>query len=90
MDKIETPENEEILKFLNDLADYCIPMDGGKMRMRAQVWPIVKARDALLRADERQKAAERAMKWGAYRLCNYIEKPGLYAAIMAEPEEAQG
>jgi hypothetical protein len=58
MDKIETPEEVEILKFLNDLADYCIPVDGGKMRMQAQVWPIVKARDAFIRADERQKAAE--------------------------------
>ena len=51
MDKIKMPEDEEILKFLNDLADYCIPMDGGKMRMKSQVWSIVKARDAAIRAE---------------------------------------
>jgi hypothetical protein len=51
MPNIETPEDEEILQFLNNLADYCIPMDGGKMRMTSQVWPIVKARDAQIRQE---------------------------------------
>ncbi len=49
----ETPEDEEILQFLNNLADYCIPMDGGKMRMRSQVWAIVKARDAQIRQESK-------------------------------------
>ena len=43
----------------------------------------LKHRDALLRADERQKAAERAREYlktnNAYN--------GLYAAIMADPKE---
>ena len=105
MDKIETPEDEEILKFLNDLADYCIPMDGGKMRMTAQVWPIVKARDALLRADERQKAAEdkreahimicqlckrlNPQHTGDPDTCKCADTRFLRAALLAEPEEAK-
>ena len=49
-----------------------------------QIKQMLIARDALIRADERQKAAERAREYlktnNAYN--------GLYAAIMAEPEEA--
>ena len=102
MDKIETPEDREILQFLNKLADYCIPMDGGKMRMTAQVWSIIKVRDAVIRADERRKAAGRLLadmeEWKNIAglggmltdmLAMWITKR-IKAAIMAEPEEAQG
>jgi len=83
---------EEMLNYLNKLADYCIPMDGGKMRMTSQVWAIVAARDAAIRADERQKAAERAMeavgnippfRRGEWELL--VSR--IRAAIMSEPEE---
>lgn len=94
MDKIEMPENREILQFLNKLADYCIPMDGGKMRMTAQVWPIIKARDAAIRTECAERAVacflkcmvESDLATGQDHAVLVISGK-LRAAIMAKPKE---
>jgi len=59
MESIESAK-ERTLRFLGKLADYCIPVDGGKMRMTAQVWPIVEEHDASISAQTRAECAERA------------------------------
>ena len=54
---------------------------------------LVESRDAAVRADERQKAAERAVKWcddwNGYDIMQPESGDTLRVAIMADPKEGQ-
>ena len=87
MDKIETPE-----EFAQKIKDYCF--DAWTMNREQRQYMgefdlneatrLITDFTALLRADERQKAAG----WAREYLKTNNAYNGLYAAIMAEPEEA--
>ena len=73
--KIETPIEFSVR---------CWPMQASRLSQE------VDARDALLRADERQKAAERGVKYvDALDIGTAVDLDQLCAAIMSEPEEAR-
>ena len=83
MDKIETPE-----EFVRTLP--LVAFRPYKGTLAEALVKLLAARDALLRADERQKAAERA----DVAICEHYEewsigatRAGVKAAIMAEPEK---
>jgi len=88
MERIETPE-EFAKRHYDAIATMSV---NGVLYLR----DLTKARDAEIRADERQKAAENweafARKiWGSNRVMKVEQfvSEGK-AALMAEPEEAQG
>jgi len=89
MGKIETPE-----ALLKKLLGFHVVYEAEEEHYEAdltdaQMVALLASRDALVRADERQKAAEKAVKWLNDDTVG-CSNDSLRAAIMAEPEEAQG
>lgn len=103
MDKIETPEEfaQSIEKAIVHQYQQSPNGRGGLMIISKDYIPagkLIAARDAAIRADERQKAAERfreayCQKCEQYGLHDRVNDPcpelaRLRAAIMSEPKEA--
>ena len=95
MDKIETPEEfaQQVEKAIVHQYQQSPNGRGGLIMISKDYIPagkLIAARDALIRSDERRKAAERVDK----AICEHYEewsigatRAGVKAAIMAEPEE---
>ena len=88
MDKIETPEEFLASKLAHNQVigerGTIVYKEGGKERMIQ----AIASRDALIRADERQKAAGRAIAYLWPDAPDFEPQPNeLRAAIMADPKE---
>lgn len=89
MDRIETPEEriatvEEFTHAVISIVRTITIRNGEEWTPYDQIKQMLTARDAAVRADERQKAADIARRW-----VEEEDEEGVVAAIMAEPEKAR-